>query len=33
MLLQDGKVQLDGPKEDVLTDEHLTEAFGATACG
>ncbi len=30
VLLRAGKVHLDGPKADVLTDEHLSGAFGAT---
>jgi iron complex transport system ATP-binding protein len=29
VLLRDGKVYLDGPKVDVLTDENLSGAFGA----
>jgi iron complex transport system ATP-binding protein len=29
VLLRAGKVHLDGPKADVLTDENLSEAFGA----
>jgi iron complex transport system ATP-binding protein len=29
VLLRDGKVYLDGPKVDVLTDESLANAFGA----
>ncbi len=27
VLLREGKIYLDGPKGDVLTDEHLSEAF------
>lgn len=29
VLLREGKVHLDGPKTDVLTDENLSSAFGA----
>jgi iron complex transport system ATP-binding protein len=29
VLLRDGRVYRDGPKEEMLTDEHLSSAFGA----